>query len=368
MFIEKSGGTVSGNLTVSGTLSNTSITALKLPVGLTTDRPTPLTGHIRYNSTLSQFEGYSGTSWGSLLQTNSTSVTLASANTVLIGSQANTTRFPSTNVVISTTASGIQQNESHIIGLMAEATAHASNVNIYGIGVYGVGYTSATTRSGGVVGEAHVSATTDVGSAIGVRGYSNDTHSGGLNIGLYGDAIGGSASYGLYLNNGDIYTANAKSWVMNGNITFSGAYNVVVPTLNATTSNITTLNSTGTSTLATLNATTSNITTLTTTVLKETKVAMAALDVNISLGNYFTKTITAISTLTVSNVPVTGTVACFILDLTNGGAFAVTWWANMKWAAGTAPTLTTSGRDILGFFTHDAGTTWNGLVLAKDIK
>jgi hypothetical protein len=102
--------------------------------------------------------------------------------------------------------------------------------------------------------------------------------------------------------------------------------------------------------------------------LQEVKTALAALDVDISLGNYFTKTITAISTLTVSNVPATGTVASFILDLTNGGAFAITWWANMKWASGTAPTLTASGRDILGFFTHDAGTTWNGLVLAKDIK
>jgi len=52
--------------------------------------------------------------------------------------------------------------------------------------------------------------------------------------------------------------------------------------------------------------------------LQEVKTALAALDVNISLGNYFTKTITAISTLTVSNVPATGTVASFILDLTNG--------------------------------------------------
>ena len=102
--------------------------------------------------------------------------------------------------------------------------------------------------------------------------------------------------------------------------------------------------------------------------LKETKIAIAALDINISLGNYFTKTISALSTLTVSNVPATGTVASIILDLTNGGAFAITWWANMKWAAGNAPALTASGRDILGFFTHDAGTTWNGLVLAKDIK
>jgi Na+/H+ antiporter NhaD/arsenite permease-like protein len=102
--------------------------------------------------------------------------------------------------------------------------------------------------------------------------------------------------------------------------------------------------------------------------MKETKIVIAALNVDISLGNYFSKTITAISTMTVSNTPATGTVASFVIDLTNGGAFAVTWWAGMKWAAGTAPTLTASGRDVLGFFTHDGGTTWSGLVLAKDIK
>lgn len=102
--------------------------------------------------------------------------------------------------------------------------------------------------------------------------------------------------------------------------------------------------------------------------LKETKVAMAANDVDLAAGNYFSKTISGAATLTVSNVPATGTVASFILDMTNGGSATITWWSGMKWAGGTAPTLTTSGRDLLGFFTHDGGTTWNGLVLAKDIK
>lgn len=101
---------------------------------------------------------------------------------------------------------------------------------------------------------------------------------------------------------------------------------------------------------------------------KETKVAMAANDVDLSAGNYFTKTITTTTTLTVSNVPSTGTAVSFILDLTNGGAGTITWWSGMKWAGGTAPTLTASGRDVLGFFTHDGGTTWSGFVLGKDVK
>ena len=72
--------------------------------------------------------------------------------------------------------------------------------------------------------------------------------------------------------------------------------------------------------------------------------------------------------MSVSNVPASGSSVSFTLDLTNGGAFTITWWTNMKWAGGTAPTLTAAGRDVLGFFTHDGGTTWTGLVLGKDIK
>lgn len=102
--------------------------------------------------------------------------------------------------------------------------------------------------------------------------------------------------------------------------------------------------------------------------LKETKVAMAANAIDLTLANYFTKTISGATTLTVSNVPATGIAASFILDLTNGGSAVITWFSGVKWAGGTAPTLTTAGRDSIGFFTHDGGTTWSGLVLGKDIK
>lgn len=101
---------------------------------------------------------------------------------------------------------------------------------------------------------------------------------------------------------------------------------------------------------------------------KEVKIAMSANDINVATGNGFTKTITAATTLTVSNVPAAGTLVSFILDLTNGGAGAITWWSNIKWVAGTVPTLTTTGRDALGFFTHDGGSTWTGVVIGKDIK
>ncbi len=102
--------------------------------------------------------------------------------------------------------------------------------------------------------------------------------------------------------------------------------------------------------------------------LREARVAMGANDIDVRSGNYFTKTISGATTLTVSNVPAAGTAASFILDLTNGGSATITWWSGVKWAGGTAPTLTAAGRDVLGFFTHDGGTTWTGLLLGKDVK
>jgi len=53
--------TFTGNVLLSGT------GYLDLPVGTTAQRPgTPNSGMIRFNSTLTQFEGYNGTAWGQI--------------------------------------------------------------------------------------------------------------------------------------------------------------------------------------------------------------------------------------------------------------------------------------------------------------
>lgn len=91
--------------------------------------------------------------------------------------------------------------------------------------------------------------------------------------------------------------------------------------------------------------------------------AGSAIDLN--AASVFSKTVTGATTFTVSNTPASGTFASFILDLTNGGAGAITWWANLRWAGGAAPILTGAGRDVLGFYTWDAGANWNGLMLGK---
>ena len=92
-----------------------------------------------------------------------------------------------------------------------------------------------------------------------------------------------------------------------------------------------------------------------------TTVAMAAADVDLSAGDVFTVTISAATTLTFSNVPA-GKAATFNLIITNGGSATVTWPTSVKWASGTAPTLTASGVDVLTFLTPDGGVTWYGTV------
>lgn len=60
-------GTTQTNFAGLGTLASVSTSHWTLPVGSTAQRPgTPATGMIRYNSSLSTFEGYAASAWGSL--------------------------------------------------------------------------------------------------------------------------------------------------------------------------------------------------------------------------------------------------------------------------------------------------------------
>jgi hypothetical protein len=104
------------------------------------------------------------------------------------------------------------------------------------------------------------------------------------------------------------------------------------------------------------------------TALRETKVAMGANNIELASGNVFTKTIAGATTLTVSGWLASGNSNSFILELTNGGSAVVTWFSGVKWAGGTAPTLTAAGVDIIGFYSHDGGTNVRGIVLSKDSK
>jgi hypothetical protein len=96
--------------------------------------------------------------------------------------------------------------------------------------------------------------------------------------------------------------------------------------------------------------------------------ASATTTLDVSLGNIFAMSQDVdITTLSITNVPSTGTV-CVITIIRTKDATAttrnITWPSSFTWSNGTIPTLTqtSSAVDIITATTKDSGTTWMGFV------
>lgn len=120
------------------------------------------------------------------------------------------------------------------------------------------------------------------------------------------------------------------------------------------------------------------LSTKTITGLKETKTAptistgVVTLDCN--AGNLFAISLNAnITSFTVNNIPATGTLYVMAIELTaDGTARTVTWslgGVSVKWAGGTAPTLTSTNgkKDTFILYTHDGGTNWLGFKAGQNL-
>jgi hypothetical protein len=110
------------------------------------------------------------------------------------------------------------------------------------------------------------------------------------------------------------------------------------------------------------------------TSLRETKTAPSissgTLTLDCSTGNVFAVSLNAsITTLTFSNVPSSGNAYCMVLEFTaDGTARTVAWGSAVKWAGGSAPTLTSANgkRDAFTLLTYDGGTTWLASILGQN--
>jgi hypothetical protein len=90
-------------------------------------------------------------------------------------------------------------------------------------------------------------------------------------------------------------------------------------------------------------------------------VAVAALDIDCSAGNYFTKSVSSNSTFTFSNAPSSRAYG-FTLELTVTSG-AVTWPASVKFPGNAAPILTAGKTHLVMFLTDDGGSRWRGAAL-----
>ena len=84
--------------------------------------------------------------------------------------------------------------------------------------------------------------------------------------------------------------------------------------------------------------------------------------VNFESGNVQTVTIGGNCEFSFSNPPASGQAGTVTLIVTNGGAHTTTFASAIKWPGDVAPTLTSSGVDILSFLTIDAGTNVYGFI------
>jgi hypothetical protein len=92
-------------------------------------------------------------------------------------------------------------------------------------------------------------------------------------------------------------------------------------------------------------------------------------DIDLESGNVVTGTVdTSTTTFTFSNPPSSGKAGSLTLILTNGGSQTVNWPGAVDWAGGTAPTLTSSGVDVITFTTVDGGTIWYGFAAGLDMS
>lgn len=238
-----------------------------------------------------------------------------------------------------------------------------------------------------VLGTSTLGAISNVKITGGTVGQVIQTDGAGNLSFITGATIAGSNTQ-IQFNNAGVFGASA-------NLTFNNVSNTLTATNivgnGSGLTSITGANVTGTVSLATsaTSATTAGtvttaaqpnittvgtLTTLFATQYVETRtqptISAGALTLDCSACNVFDVSLSAsVTSLTVSNIPVTGRAFGFTLKLNITGSFTITWPASVKWANATAPTLTTtSGKvDVLEFLTIDNGTTIYGFVAGQNL-
>jgi hypothetical protein len=89
---------------------------------------------------------------------------------------------------------------------------------------------------------------------------------------------------------------------------------------------------------------------------------------DLTTSSQWTMTITGATTFAFSNPPASGSWEVAYLRLTNAGSATITWPTSTKFSAGTAPTLTAAGVDLLGVFYDTVTSTYMIFVIGLNIQ
>jgi hypothetical protein len=109
---------------------------------------------------------------------------------------------------------------------------------------------------------------------------------------------------------------------------------------------------------------------ITSTTFRETYSDLAtggSVTLDLATANNFRRQFNAGATISFSNPPASNAFG-FTFTMVNAGTYSITWPASIDWVGGTAPILTSSGVDVLTFFTFNGGTTYYGFVVGKNLS
>ena len=344
------GTAATGALTVTGAGSFTSdVTltgtgALTLPSGTDAQRTVAL-GAIRWNTTSSNYEGYNGATWDNLsgggagsgdfvgpASSTDNAVVRFDGATGKLGQNSGVLIDDLNNITgVGTLASGNQTiTSTGTTGIGLEVRADAT---ISGSGIYII---SGSASFAGKLLWLWVDDAGATGDAAFIRndgtgdGVFLDQNGNGISLNVDSEA---TSADGVYIHAGSTsgYALNVAAGDVNvgaGNITVTGQY-------------IENESPTGTS---------------------------GAVTIDLDLANNFSTAMAGAVTYTFSNPAISGLTSAFTLKVTNNGS-AITWPASVRWAGGTAPSLSaTTLIDIFTFYTIDAGANWYGFVSGQDMS
>jgi hypothetical protein len=87
---------------------------------------------------------------------------------------------------------------------------------------------------------------------------------------------------------------------------------------------------------------------------------------DLSTANNFRRQFNAGATISFNNPPSSNAFG-FTFVMVNAGTYSITWPVTIDWVGGTPPILTSSGTDVLTFFTFNGGSTYYGFVVGKNL-
>jgi hypothetical protein len=236
-----------------------------------------------------------------------------------------------------TNAPGFSSGTSGTSGLTGTSGINGTS------GTNAPGFSSGTSGTSGISGSAGTSGTNAPGFSSGTSGTSGLTGTSGTSAPGITSGTSGTSGFPLTgaTNNGLLTYVDAPIGVqVESAILFDG----------------TTLSVTGNVASTTYRETYSDLATGTNATL------------DLSTANNFRRQFNGTSTITFVNAPASNAFG-FTLVTVNAGAYTVNFPANIDWVNGpNAPLLTTSGVDVLVFYTFDGGTTYLGFVGGKNFN